>query len=279
MDRTGPRAGVGRAVRGGTPYLIAAASVALALAFRVAVDPWLGQRQTLTTLYLAIAVTAWFGGMRPSLVALAVGLLGADWFLIEPRGELSLLHPQTHDVASSLLFAGVGVMIAALSVSLRRARDRAQLEAHDLDAILRNTPFMLTRCSRDLRYLFVSDAYAEMIGRRPDEVAGRPIIEMLGIKAFEEIRPHIERVLDGESVEYEADVDIEGVGRRALHARYTPERDERGEVTGWIASILDLSERKRAESEREHLLELAERARVDAERRLLDVQALVAVTW
>jgi PAS domain S-box-containing protein len=278
MDRTGLRAAaLTRVARAGAPYLIAAASVAVALGFRLAVDPWLGQRQTLTTLYLAVAVTAWFGGMRPSLVALALGLVGADWLLIEPRIESSLLHPGTQDPASALLFAGVGVMIAALSVSLRRARDLARLQAHDLEAMLGNTPFMLTRCSRDLRYLFVSRAYAEMIGRRPDEVVGRPIVEILGIKAFETIRSHIEQVLDGQEVEYEDDVDIEGVGQRALHARYTPERDERGEVTGWIASILDLSERKRAETEREHLFELAEGARADAERRLLDVQALVAV--
>jgi PAS domain S-box-containing protein len=279
MDRTGPHAGlvIARAAGSGTPYLIALASVALALGFRVAMDPWLGQRQTLTTLYLAVAVTAWFGGMRPSLVALAIGLVGADQLLVEPRGTFSLLHPRSHDWASAVLFTGVGLMIAALSVSLRRARDRARLEAHDLDAVLRNTPFMLARCSRDLRYLYVSHAYAEMIGCRQDEIAGRPILQVLGIEGFEQIHPHVQKVLGGESVEYDADIDIAGRGRRSLHARYTPERNERGDVTGWIASILDLSERRRSEMEREGLLQLAERARADAERRLLDVQALVAV--
>jgi PAS domain-containing protein len=39
----------------------------------------------------------------------------------------------------------------------------------DLQKVLDRTPFMLTRCSSDLRYQFVSRAYAEMIGLPPSE--------------------------------------------------------------------------------------------------------------
>ena len=63
--------------------------------------------------------------------------------------------------------------------------------------MINNTPFMLTRCSRDLRYQFVSPTYAEMIGRPPDEIAGRAIVEIMGEEAFETIRPYIETVLKG----------------------------------------------------------------------------------
>ena len=54
---------------------------------------------------------------------------------------------------------------------------------------------MLTRCSRDLHYRYVSRAYAEMIGRTPDQVAGKPILEIMGEEGFETIRPHVETVL------------------------------------------------------------------------------------
>src|SRR5215468_9840368 len=67
----------------------------------------------------------------------------------------------------------------------------------ELEKILNYTPFLLTRCGRDLRYLYVSKAYATMIGRTPDQVAGKPIIEIMGPQGFETIRPYVETVLQG----------------------------------------------------------------------------------
>jgi PAS domain S-box-containing protein len=160
---------------------------------------------------------------------------------------------------------------ALLTVIVRDITERKRLESvlrakeAELETILNRTPFMLTRCSRDLRYLFVSRAYAEMIGRRPEDVAGRPIVEIMGQDGFATIRPHIETVLRGTPVEYESDVPFKGVGPRSLHVQYTPERDARGDVTGWVASITDVSVRQRAEAERDALLGVAERARVAAE--------------
>ena len=53
-------------------------------------------------------------------------------------------------------------------------------QADDAHNILRRTPFMLTRCSADLRYLYVTPAYARMIGHSPSEVVGKSIIEVMG---------------------------------------------------------------------------------------------------
>jgi PAS domain S-box-containing protein len=86
-----------------------------------------------------------------------------------------------------------------------------------------------------------------MIGRRPEEITGKPIVEIIGEEGFRTIRPHIERVLQGSHVEYESDVHFRGIGVRSLRVVYTPEPDERGNVTGWIASILDVTETKRAQ--------------------------------
>jgi PAS domain-containing protein len=48
--------------------------------------------------------------------------------------------------------------------------------------LIDETPFMLTRCSRDLRYLFVSRACAEMLGRTRADIEGKPITEIIGRK-------------------------------------------------------------------------------------------------
>ena len=60
---------------------------------------------------------------------------------------------------------------------------------------------MLVRCSRDLRYRFVSRAYAKLIGRQPEEVIGKSIAEVLGEEGFAAIQPHVEAALEGRSVD------------------------------------------------------------------------------
>ena len=119
--------------------------------------------------------------------------------------------------------------------------------ADDAHSILRRTPFMLTRCSADLRYLYVTPAYARMIGHSPSEVVGKSIIEVMGEAGFKTILPHIKRVLDGHEVEYEEQVHFKDVGNRWLHATYTPDKDATGKVRAWVASIIDTTEKKRAE--------------------------------
>src|SRR5688500_9131819 len=102
----------------------------------------------------------------------------------------------------------------------------------DLELVINQTPFMLTRCSRDLRYQFVSRTYAEMMGRQPADIAGRAIVEIMGEEGFETIRPYIDTVLKGTRVEFECDLKIDGVGIRSLRVVYTPDTDERGRVKG-----------------------------------------------
>jgi PAS domain S-box-containing protein len=131
---------------------------------------------------------------------------------------------------------------------------RLRVNEQELEAVIDRTPFMLTRCSRDLRYRFVSESYGKMICRRPQDVAGKPIVEIIGEEGFETIRPHIDTVLQGERTEYEREVHFHGVGKRVLHVVYTPDRTERGAVEGWIASMIDVTERKRAELQRDLLI-------------------------
>ena len=122
----------------------------------------------------------------------------------------------------------------------------------ELERMVTQTPFMLTRCSRDLRYQYVSRAYAAMVGQTQAQLAGKAIVEVLGKEGMAAIRPHIDRVLKGETVTYEMVVSFKDTGPHFLGAAYVPDKNKRGEVVGWFASIADLGERKKAD-ERFHL--------------------------
>src|SRR5690606_27377714 len=73
----------------------------------------------------------------------------------------------------------------------------------ELELITGTTPLIFTRCSRDLRYRFVNRAAASLVGLTPDEMIGRPLVDVLGEKNLTAIKPYIDRVLAGESLEFE----------------------------------------------------------------------------
>jgi PAS domain S-box-containing protein len=118
---------------------------------------------------------------------------------------------------------------------------RGRMKREELEIVLNGTPFMLTRCGRDLRYRFVSASCAEMLGSPANELVGKPIVEVVGHEAFKTMLPRIEQVLQGSRVEYESEFAYRGTGLRTLHIVYTPDRNEDGEVIGWIASIRDIT--------------------------------------
>ena len=129
----------------------------------------------------------------------------------------------------------------------------------------------LTRCSRDLRYLSVNPAYVKLVGLPAEKIIGRPLIEVLGARAFDLIRPRIERVLRGERVEYDEEIPLSASAPRFLHVVSTPCINAAGKVDGWVSSLSDITDLKRATmelQEREQRLRLA-----------LDASAAGVWTW
>ena len=156
--------------------------------------------------------------------------------------------------------------------ALRLSEAALRAKENELETIISLTPFMMTRCTRDLRYRFVSHAYARMIGREQHEVTGQPIADIMGHKGLSTIMPYIQRVLAGETVIYESPVDFEDVGTRYLSVVYTPDRNESGDVVGWVGSIVDQTDMRKSQAdlaaalkERERLLESERAARIEAE--------------
>ena len=118
----------------------------------------------------------------------------------------------------------------------------------ELLTILNGTPFLLTRCTADLRYANVSNAYAARMGRRPEDLEGRPIVDFIGREALETVLPYIRKALQGQRVEYETVVKYLSAGPRRVQFTYVPDWDATGNVRGWIASISDVTEKREAEA-------------------------------
>ena len=132
-----------------------------------------------------------------------------------------------------------------------------------------NAPVLLAHVDRDHRYIFVNRAYAERFGRQPKEIVGRSVTEVLGPEAYEAVRPHIERALTGLRVEFEIVLPYREIGKRFMHVVYVPDRDHKGDVHGLLATISDISDRRKTE----------EALRVSDERFSLFMRHLPGAAW
>jgi PAS domain S-box-containing protein len=70
--------------------------------------------------------------------------------------------------------------------------------------------------------------------------------EVLGDAAWKVVGPYVEKAFTGAPSEYEAEVDYRHGGKRSIHARYTPHRDDGGAVVGVVCLVTDITARREA---------------------------------
>jgi len=155
--------------------------------------------------------------------------------------------------------AAIGVLITDLTTekyhqelsaaheALLKSEEALSRKEQQLLHITDNTSVIIAQCSSDYRYVFANKACAEFLGLPVEEIVGKSLAEVMGQEAFEAVRPYMERVLQGERVEYEAEVPYTRIGVRHMRVSYVPDFDVKGKVAGWIGSITDITDRKRTE--------------------------------
>lgn len=154
-------------------------------------------------------------------------------------------------------------------ITERRKAQRELEESHrQLQLITDALPVLVALIDAERRYQFASAGYERWFGRARAEVVGRSMEEVLGAAAYQAIRQHVSRALAGETVTYEAQVPYRAGGARWIHASYLPQRDAAGIVTGFVALVSDITEKKEFERFRAQAAARAER--------LLTVTAAIA---
>jgi PAS domain S-box-containing protein len=93
-------------------------------------------------------------------------------------------------------------------------------------------PALLAYLDTSARYVWANETYRRWFDHAPEKIRGRHISEVLGETAWEQLRPHIERALQGEEVTFETRIDYRNGGPRDIRASYSPHLDSRGKVRG-----------------------------------------------
>jgi signal transduction histidine kinase/CheY-like chemotaxis protein len=110
------------------PYGITLFALVVAVFVRWLLDPILGDHLAFVTLYVALAVAAWYGGLKPTLVVVVLGGLIAAYAFIPPRGSIEIALPLHRFQLISYMMAGIviGLFGEAARVAQRRAEAKAE---------------------------------------------------------------------------------------------------------------------------------------------------------
>jgi PAS domain S-box-containing protein len=133
----------------------------------------------------------------------------------------------------------------------RRAEARLALVADGV-------PVFIAQLDEQERYVFVNRPYAGYYGRRPEDIIGRQLREVVGEQAYAELRPRVQGVFgEGRDAIWET-----AEGAKHFQFRATIARDDDGRSHGLLIVGMDITKRKLTEVE----LERAKRDAEDASR-------------
>ena len=113
------------------PYFVAVAVVALTMVLRGPVlRRFLGEDAPLALFTLAVAIAAWYGGMKPGLLATVLSIIVGTYLFIDRQGMMPV---KLADRVRIVMFLGEGAMISWLFHEIRSARFRTEREHQQLE--------------------------------------------------------------------------------------------------------------------------------------------------
>jgi len=144
-----------------------------------------------------------------------------------------------------------------LEAERKRAQEGLRESEELLRSIVNGAPIVLWTLDPEGVFTLSEGRGLSALGLKPGEVVGRSVFEVY--RDLPQILEHNRRALAGEEF-----TSIVEVARLWFDCRYSPLRDQKGEVIGIIGVATDITERKRAEEEvQRHLDRLAALREID----------------
>ena len=120
-----------------------------------------------------------------------------------------------------------------------------------LQWLTESVPFPLVQIDPEHHVRFANRAYAQCFGLRPEDALGRHLRELMGDAAYVRVLSHLNDAFAGQRVDFEMELPYPAdIGRRFVHAAYSPQHGPNGSVQALVCVVEDITERKEAEHER-----------------------------
>ncbi|HUO18164.1 MAG TPA: GGDEF domain-containing protein [Steroidobacteraceae bacterium] len=124
--------------------------------------------------------------------------------------------------------------------ALRAANKRLQI-------IAGRVPALIGYWNRELRCEFANEAYREWYGLDPDRIVGMRMPELLGEQIFALNEPYARAALEGREQRFERTLTKADGSEVQVDARYMPDIDEHGQVTGFVVLVTDITALRQAQ--------------------------------
>ena len=206
------------------------------------------------------AFAAAFGGEQASYERLLTHLGGTPrWSRVEVfpefdrSGEVCAVYTVAFDVHDF--------------VTARQALEAARAR---LSQFAENIPYPITYADREYRLMFVNRAYVEAVGMEASQLLGRRIGEARGEELWARHRPHYERAIAGEAVDFTRLVELRDRGARWMRTSYVPDFDAEGRVVGVYSILVDVHDLKTRQQQLESSIERDPVTEVLSRRAIID---------
>jgi PAS domain S-box-containing protein len=259
-------------------FAVAVLSVVAATLARLPLQEHLGLTAPFLLYFPAVIVAGWFGGLGPALLATALSGVAAQFLFMPPTFSFRL--SSETDWLRLGLFVGIGIFMSLLIEELHRSRRRVQAAAlerlvHQQELRESEERFRIMADSAPV-FVWMSgvDRLCDWFNRPWLEFRGRTLEQEIGHGWEEGIHPDdLAGCWDAFYDVYEARREFTVEYRLLRHdgeyrwmlTRGVPRFGPDGELAGYIGSVIDIHDRRRAEQERVQLMEEMRQAWKEAE--------------
>ncbi|MEA5577678.1 ATP-binding protein [Anabaena sp. UHCC 0451] len=244
-------------------------SICIALVLTLMLQPLL-QQSIFMLFFAAIAISTSYGGTKPGLLATFLSALVVNYFLINPK--FSLIVDSFNSVINLGIFIFITIFISWLNSELRIAKKKLEINIQYLAASesrfrrLKEANIIgVIIADMNSRILEANDAFLEMVGYTPEELlAGRVNWREMTPPEYLEISNNaaMELKTHGVCQPFEKQYIRKDGSRVSILIGLALLENNSEQVIGFV---VDVSQRKQAEQEREQLLEREKAARAEAE--------------
>lgn len=232
-------------------------SVAIATILTWILQPVMG-RAIFALFYAAVAVSSRIGGVLPGLLSALLAILSINFFFVYP--VYSLGFRTSEDCIQVLLFATVAILIGSINNELLAAKQRAETALARLQISESRYRRLLDTAHEGIltldiegRINYANERLAQMLGYRTEELMSRSLFDFLIDCDRDQVQLNLEQRSWGH--QWQGDYSLRCKNGSTLWGiiSTSPIADERGNHQGTLVMITDVSDRKTAELDLQHL--------------------------
>ncbi|MDV6316614.1 diguanylate cyclase [Idiomarina sp. HP20-50] len=114
---------------------------------------------------------------------------------------------------------------------------------HITHKVIAQLPTMVAYVDQSRCFRFVNTAYASFFGLKPDDMLGKPVLDVLSDESYQRVKPNHDHVFShGEKMEFSESITFRNGRKCFLDIRYLPEFDDKNDVIGLYALIEDVTD-------------------------------------